>query len=316
MNSEVKHVASKYGNLRIPNWPDDLIVRAISEQGEWGAVESALFSRLVTKSDTLFDLGAFLGTFSLGLLNHAKVSKVLAVEANIHIQDYLEWNLNQNMDTPWALEKCAVGQYHGWMCPQPLNQENNNGAQSFITCDENSVGAICSQPLWHLREEHGDYSLLKLDIEGSEVEALASDADYIRSKKPVIWAECNEDTRSLELFSMFIALGYRPLYVAFPAFRRDNFNGSENLIYPGVYEAALVGATDDRIKKFMSSIDADELIIRHPQTKHELRQALFETPRWCREAWFDFSKAELIALLSRMALGERFEEYLICRSSN
>jgi len=167
-------------------------------------------------------------------------------------------------------------------------------------------------PLWRLRALHGDYECMKLDIEGMEFEALKSDFDYIRDKKPVIWAECNESPASLKVLEAMLALGYYPVYVAFPAFRSDNFNRNPDQIYPMAYEAALVAAPPDRLADFdpVAAAPGYEIIVHHVQNEWDLRKALWATPRWAMADWAKMKRSELIAIMGRQARGETLDRFL------
>ena len=177
---------------------------------------------------------------------------------------------------------------------------------------QDAVEPVEGRPLWWLRAVYGDYDCLKLDVEGMEFEALKSDFDYVKEKKPVIWAECNESHASLRILEAMLALGYQPLYVAFPAFRSDNFNRSPDLIYPMAYEAALVAAPPDRLADFdpVKVGSGHDIIRSYIRTEWDLRNALWHTPRWANTSVADMKKAELIALVGHMSRGETLDRFL------
>ena len=143
-----------------------------------------------------------------------------------------------------------------------------------------------------------------------EVEALKGDFDYIRARKPVIWAECNEALSSLLLLEALVAAGYAPHYLAFPAFRRANFRGLTDLPYPMAYEAALLAAPPDRLAQLDVSGLGEEVIVKPVTTSWDLRQALWTTPRWAEPAWVNAPRLELIAMLGRMSRGEDLRAFL------
>lgn len=161
-----------------------------------------------------------------------------------------------------------------------------------------------------MREKYGDYDCLKLDVEGMEFEALRSDSTYLKKRSPVIWAECNESFASLKVLEALIALEYMPVYIAFPAFRADNFRNNPEKFFPMAYEASLVGASKNRLEALHSLIDRDEIIVAQVRDSWELRQAMWITPRWATEDWTKRSRPELIALLGRMSRNEDLSSFL------
>ena len=161
-----------------------------------------------------------------------------------------------------------------------------------------------------LRTEHGDYDVLKLDTEGMEADALRGDIQYLRSRKPIIWAECNENTASLDLFSVMRQLGYEPLYIAFPVIRRANYNKCAERLFPFAYEAALLAAPAERLPAFTTAATEEECIVRRVVSAADMRRALWDTPRWALSEWAEMTQPELIARLGRLNRGEDFNFFL------
>lgn len=300
---DCQRIDTLYGAIEVPNWPDDLIVRSLRDLGEWSAAETALAAGVLRPGETLWDAGAFLGTFSLGVAAQATLARVVAIEANAILSPALEHNIAL-LPCPAELVAGGLAARPGWLTPAGEDQ-NNHGATSFSHSDQppESGLAIPCQTLAALRAAHGDYDFLKLDLEGMELDALRGDFPHIREYRPVIWAECNESHDSLRLLGALKWLGYDVLYLAFPAFRTANFRGSPDLIYSMAYEAALVAAPTERLDALFDAapglVPGEDIIRRRVQTAYDLRCALFDTPRWARAQWASLSRAELIARLGR-----------------
>ena len=288
----------------------DLISRSLSVLGEWCYAEPLLLAPMLNPDDLLYDVGGFLGTFSLGLAGLTPLAQIVAVEGNPLVQPLLKQNLAANAPCPVMVCSVAVGQREGWLKVDDGAASGNFGATAFVSATATDAGAVRATTLAHLRKEHGDYSVLKLDIEGMEREALLGDEAYIRKTQPVIWAECNETAASYDLLSALVWLGYEPIYIAFPAFRRKNFNISSDLIYPMAYEAALLAAPAGRLARFTGKVDSEEPIVRPVRGKHDLRMAMWSTPRWGNTDWASLSRPELYALLGHTMKGTVIEDFL------
>lgn len=315
MTSTAQTLETLYGALLVPDWPDDLIVRSLRELGEWCAAEAALAAGLLAPAETLWDAGAYLGTFSLGVAALTLPARVVAIEANHAVVPALEQNLAL-LPCPAELVASGLAGRPGWLAPAS-EDPHNHGATAFRHSEEQPASgpAIRCQTLAALRASHGDYDFLKLDLEGMELDALRGDFPYIRERRPVIWAECNENPDSLRLFSGLKWLDYDVLYLAFPAFRTANFHSSPNLIYPMAYEAALVAAPSARLAALAAAaptlVPGEDILCRRVETAYDLRCALFDTPRWSRADWAQLSRAELIARLGRCGDGVRMQEFMI-----
>ncbi|WP_195759979.1 FkbM family methyltransferase [Paracoccus sp. S-4012] len=303
-----------YGLMHVPDWSDDLILRSLRQLGEWCAAEAILAGALLEPGDTLWDAGAFLGTFALGVARQTTPGQVVAIEANPDVTGALERNLGL-LPCPARLAPCGVGARGGWLGPA-LEDPQNHGATRYSHAETRPEEgpAIPCRTLADLRAEFGPYDMLKLDLEGMELDALRGDLWYLRDRHPLIWAECNESPESLSLLGGLKWLEYDVLYVAFPAFRKTNHRGTEELIYPMAYEAALVAGPAERLAglatRAAALVPGEDIICRPIATSFDLRRALFDTPRWARPDWTGLSRAELIARLGRMEKGVALREFL------
>lgn len=302
-----------YGPLDVPDWPDDLIVEALRSYGEWGAVEARLFAALLPDDTILWDCGAFLGSFTLGVARHRPLAAAVAIEANPELIPYLESNLTRLASCPVTAVAGGLGARQGVLSPQVHEGlKDNHGAQTYTFHEEapESRGIPC-HTLKILRARHGNYGALKLDIEGMEVDALKGDFAYIKSTKPILWVECNEKPTSLKCLSAMISLGYEVVYIAFPAFRSDNFRGEPNVCYPFAYEAALFAASDEYSVDIAGVRDAfPDMIMRKVESHRDLKEAMFDTPRWGDRTWQSLSRAELVGKLTRAMRDQTLGNFL------
>lgn len=303
-----------YGEFETPEWPNDLIIKSLREYGEWSYCEQIMFAQLLKSGDALWDGGAFLGTFGIGVAQLAHQggrcpSKIVAIEPNRMLQNYLKKNLYINAPCPTELISSAIGPTSGTLEPDTSVSEGtrdgsvNTGARTYKASTANSSETVESRALWQLREIAGPYDAIKLDIEGMEGEALRGDFEYLRDRKPLVWAECNEALSSLMLLEVLVSAGYEPLYVALPAFRARSFRGELPALFPMAYEAALLAAPPERLYGLDPTATAEEIIVRPVRTSWDLRQALWLTPRWATPEWAKMSRPELVALLGRISQG-------------
>lgn len=302
-----------YGEISAPNYDGgDLIRDCLLTYGEWGYAEALIASSLVNKGDKFWDVGAHLGTFSLGLAMNCQLDSVVAIEANPSITDYLESNLKNNLQVKYysnILAGVTSCPGHGLVV---LADNANHGSARFVLANHNDQHHSCHIPsitLLELRSQHGNYDFLKLDIEGMELEALQGDSDYIKTYSPVIWAECNECKQSFVLLDKLFELGYSPLYVAFPVIRTEKRQTSRQVVPPIAYEAALVCALPDRLNRLSTLTISDTCIVRKIGNNNDLRQALWDTPRWGRQDWVKLSRPELIARVGHYERGDVYEEF-------
>ena len=170
--------------------------------------------------------------------------------------------------------------------------------------------AVRCTTLKELRRAHGDYDVLKLDLENMESNAIKGDMTYIQRRAPVIWAECNEDLQSFRLAEMLLGLGYQVKYLAFPLCRQDNFREIKYPRLPFHYEAALVAAPPVRMQRLKTELPFDVVITRPIREPADLRKAIFDTPAKSFEDWAGLSRPDLIGRMMRMKEGQALSEFL------
>jgi hypothetical protein len=220
-----------------------------------------------------------------------------------------------NCAVPFAVERAAVGlgaPNAGGASIGPT-EPHNMGSFAIEYRARSHYGFIQQAPLTTchaLRDKYGPYGLLKLDIEGCEYDALRSDARWIRNHKPVLWAECNETAQSFRLLHFFLWAGLSTYFIAYPSFRRENYKGSTERIFPIAYEAGLLGVPADSRDSLDPDLTGEAIIVREVKERDDLARALWVTPRWGREEWLDLSRPELIGVLGREDTHQSFPTFL------
>jgi FkbM family methyltransferase len=290
----------------------DLVSRFLIRYGEWADLEIEFISEAVTDDIAVADIGAYLGTFGLGLSRRRRLERVHFVEANGLVAPLLRANVERNCKTSWTVETTLVApDGAGITCG--VSEPGNLGGTSFnsVTLGRN-LQAISApdkrKTLLELRREHGDFGLIKLDVEGMELAILESDADYVRAGRCVIWCECNEQASSLSLARFLLTCKCAIYYFAFPAFNAGNFNKSDDPIFPFAFEAGLLALPSDGILRFDAR--ARGCLLVRIQSIEDLKRALWNTPRWAPREWWGQLPEGIIAQASRYMLGQSYENFL------
>ncbi|MBO6634926.1 FkbM family methyltransferase [Parvibaculum sp.] len=309
-NDPTPVVDTLYGPLCLPPNPRDLIRRVLESEGEWAYLEALLLKPLLGPESAAFDVGAFVGTFSLALAGFG-VGRVVSVEPNPVSASLLKRNMARNCTVPYEVVQAAVGLHAGRAVVTRSIEENLGGTAYSANDEVDSREPVEQVTIADLRRAHGSYDLLKLDVEGGEFDALRSDAVWIRDNKPLVWAECNEKAGVAKILEFMIWAGLSPVYVAFPVFRKNSFRSSPEKPFPQAYEAALAGGPTGLYDRLTANGLGEDIMVKRIRNFADLRQAMWHTPRWSRAAWQDLSPAELTALLGRSLRGESFETFLL-----
>ena len=170
----------------------DPIAQMLAEHARSDDPVRALAFHLLKRGDTVLDLGAHIGTFALGMA--AIGCRVLAVEAAAGNAELLRAASARNGFAELTVLHAAVAAARGtvWFTPDgPCGQAGRDrpGGEPAIEVPAVAVDDVLADRSWH----HVD--LVKIDVEGSEPQALAGMSNLLRrDDAPPILIECNGHT--------------------------------------------------------------------------------------------------------------------------
>jgi FkbM family methyltransferase len=310
-------IEARYGVLKVADIEADIIGRFLARYGEWAWDETCFVaSTLPEDGGRVLDIGAFLGTFGLGLALRRRLGFLCFIEANSAIAPLLADNVRRNCLIPAAVvEALVVG--HDTQPKAGWSEPGNLGSMFFTASPGPDVlpGFVPSAPpqraatLAEIRAEHGDFDLVKLDVEGMEHDIMRADAEYLAQGDTTIWVECSEDPCSLAVAELLFSWDFDLYYFAWPAQNPDNQRGDPVPIFPLAYEAGLLAAP--RVPPTLdNTLRAHRCILRQVHSIDELKDAMWRTPRWGMLEWVGAGPEEVAALAGRALRGETFDNYL------
>jgi FkbM family methyltransferase len=187
-------------------------------QGYFEAAEQAFFWLYLRPGDTFIDCGAHIGLYSVlaAKATNGKI-RVVAIEPNAHTATHLISNLKQNKVTDATTIQAAVWRTLGRI--RFLTGEIGKAAYDHVAFDtaETNGQIVSTLTLNKLIADTGGktVALVKIDVEGSETEALIGAEDAIAAGLlPVLmieFTESNLQRRGLNtdhLYKQVAALGY------------------------------------------------------------------------------------------------------------
>ncbi|MFL5284775.1 MAG: FkbM family methyltransferase, partial [Rhodopila sp.] len=253
---------------------------------------------------------AFIGTFGLGIAQLRSLGLLCFVEANSAVAPLLQDNVAEKASCPTAVVQ-ALLTGSGAETKKRHCDPGNLGSMSFdVGDDTDTSGTVRALTLADLRTQYGSFDLIKLDIEGMELEALQGDADFLAKGYTTLWLEANENSRSLDVARLLLSWNLKLYYFAFPAFNSKNFNRNPEVVFPFAFEAGLLAAPKAAPSLSQELEDAG-CILKHVRCIKELKDALWRTPRWGMVEWQSAANMqELAALMGRAILGETFAAFL------
>jgi FkbM family methyltransferase len=215
------------------NRHDQYVGASLRKYGEFSPGEGALFRQLVRPGMVVVEVGANIGAHTIELSRLAgPQGVVVAFEPQRLVFQTLCANLALNSCVNVLARQEAIGERAGEIRVPVLRPDRpaNFGGLSLI-----GMQAGEAVPLRRLDDLGlGTCHVLKLDLEGMEVEALRGGAELIAAWRPTIYAENDRTERSAELIGLLLGWGYRVYAHNPPLFSADNFAGDEENIFPNI----------------------------------------------------------------------------------
>lgn len=216
--------------------PDDHVMQVITKTGEFYEHDLLLHLALRGPRGGLFiDVGAHIGThtvyFAKFLADH-----VVAVEASPHLQPVLQRNLDANGVTNCTCLNCGAGARPGVArVVVPRGRHRNTGMTRLVADGPTSPPDAHEQrvPVRTLDSIVRDMaaqcpgmplSLVKIDVEGMELDVLAGACGVLTHQQPQVVAEAGSADEQDEMRRFMARFGYRAVasFCATPTFHFIN----------------------------------------------------------------------------------------------
>lgn len=211
---------------------DRYVGRCLELYGEYSEGEVALFRQLVPRGGTVVEVGANIGSLTVPLSRMAGPSgQVIAFEPQRAVFNVLCGNVALNGLSNVTPLRVAVGRAPGRIAI-PLLGYGDKGNYGGV-----AVGARSGGPMEDVAMDRLDslevprLDLLKIDVEGAEVDVIVGAEALLQRFRPAIFVENDRKEHSHDLISAIERHDYRLWWHFSPLFQPDNYNGNpENVM--------------------------------------------------------------------------------------
>ncbi|USQ96747.1 FkbM family methyltransferase [Caulobacter sp. RL271] len=211
-------LASRFGPMLLNS--NDLYVSAgIRENGAWSPEETDLLGRLVGTGQTVLDVGANMGSHTLAFCNFVgPTGRVHAFEPQRIMFQAMVATVAMNSWTNAYCHQKLVGAERGSLRLPGVSYEtpSNFGMMTLAPDRERA------QTLTYLDDDDGEEvemitldslklpacHLIKIDVEGMEIDVLRGATETIKTHRPLIYMECQNDERGQASLELLKSLGY------------------------------------------------------------------------------------------------------------
>jgi FkbM family methyltransferase len=234
MQTETKQC--RYGRMTYP-LHDVYIGGSLRAYGEYAAHELFYLRFLLRPGHVAIDVGANVGALTVGMADRVGPAGVIhAFEPQRAIHDLLCINVAPFKNI--VVHHAAAGPAPGVIRVPPLDYDSvgNFGALSIGGSEGEEVPVLTIDSL-NLPQLH----LLKIDVEGMEIDVLRGSGETIRRCEPILFVENDREHKSEALISHIFDLGYRLWWHLTPLFRADNFFNNETNVLGNVWYLNMIG---------------------------------------------------------------------------
>jgi FkbM family methyltransferase len=222
----VQNIRSTIAMGAIFTYPDqdNTIGKCLSEAGEFARAEVDFLIEHFNEGEVFYDVGANIGTVCIPLARSRTGSKIYAFEPQLNLYQLLLRNITLNgvfiIDAfPWAL-----GDFDGLVdFAVPIGDKPTNfGAVGRGTKDGVKTPVILrrldslSLPAPHI---------LKIDVEGFDMDVVQGGATLIREQRPIVFAEANSSAKTVELCTVLLSWDYQVFWFFAPFVSHNNPKG-------------------------------------------------------------------------------------------
>jgi FkbM family methyltransferase len=223
---------------------DMFIGRSVDLYGEWAQAELDLLGVLLKPGDVAIDVGANIGTHAVFFGQRVGTEgRVYAFEPQGMLFRWLSDNVALNQLSNVVLFPMAVGRTPGTIGVPEVDygRAGNFGGLSLPTM-QSATPRIDSVPVTTLDQLARDHlaptgrpcKVLKIDVEGMELDVLEGGRALIESQRPFIYLENNDPARSKGVLSWLLARRYCLFWHFSPFFNPANFRGNPNNVFGSV----------------------------------------------------------------------------------
>ena len=223
-------VQTKYGQMLV-NKNDTFIGKSLIKYGQISSDESLLYEQICTDGDVVVEAGANIGTHSLAISKAiGDTGKLYCYEPQRIVFQTLNANLALNSLTNTTTYQAGVGEKESFVnIPEfDYNHNGNYGGISITNYQEGTKTKVYSIDS-HLNLQQ--LKLLKIDVEGMEIDVIKGAKQTIERLRPIIYCENDRRELSSTLIELLWSLSYDLYWHLPPLFNTENFNKDNENIF-------------------------------------------------------------------------------------
>jgi FkbM family methyltransferase len=249
---------------------DKFIGRALDYYGEYSEHEVNFLMQLVKPGAVIVEVGANIGSLTVPLAKAVapRGGFVFAYEPQRTSFQLLCANAMLNGLHNIIAKHAAVGRQPGQVT-YPEIVEGSTGNFGGIGVVETEFQTPFTAPMVRLDDERVVPNLLKIDVEGMELDVILGAEKLLTKGRPALYVENDRPEKSADLVGALIMLGYQCHWHTPALFNRDNWRGKQDDLWPGIASFNMICVPNEAHVLFADyAITVDESV--HPALRAEV----------------------------------------------
>lgn len=238
---------------------DAYITRSLQVYGEYCPDESRVLRQLIRQGQTVVEVGANIGSHTVGLARACAPGPLYAFEPQRRVFQVLCANLVLNDITNVVAYPEGAGEAPGWAeVPEVAYDRRGNfgGIELSAAAGQTDVRSVRVTPIDDLPLDA--CHLIKVDVEGWEASVLRGAAKTIAHHRPILYVENDRSATQGELIALIAAWNYRLYWHTPPLFSPDNYNHAQfDIFRAGSLNMLCLPAESPRAVEGFERIDPD-----------------------------------------------------------
>ena len=229
-------------------WPKDdaIIGQCLTLYGEWSEGENIIMSRFISEGDIVIDMGANIGTTVLSLSKQVgNQGRVIAFEPQNLMSQCLHTNLTLNDITNVAVENAAVSNKSGWARINDARYAKvGRYGEAGIAKEGTKVRTIKLDDI-----EVPRCNLIKIDIEGHELQAIKGGESFLKKHRPTLYMEAKKNIPETKKYMKWLFDNNWSCYWHFASwFRENNYKRNNNNIFQGTGDMNILAQPNEKLQ--------------------------------------------------------------------
>ena len=229
MKNLTEYINTKHGNFEYCKF-DKFIGFSLKEYGEYSDIELTIILHFIKEGDTVFDIGANIGAFSI------PISKKIGHKGNLYcfepqglIFKILNNNLRKNKIKNTKTFQNSIGKNNKKILLRNIDYSKygNFGGVSLVTSNHNEISTKeDSIEFKSLKLDNflkiGKCDFIKVDVESMELDVLKGGKLFLAKYRPILWME-NHPEKPNKLNKYLMNHNYNVYWVKSRLFNPNNY---------------------------------------------------------------------------------------------